>query len=90
MNYFKESESILKLYPEFKKAKENIKKKIARLEKIAAPNDIPNIDFNKPFVSGGAVNDTFKDLCDYNQAIKELEITENKIKIIEIFGRTAL
>ena len=84
MDYFAECETMLLNFNNLKLARENIIKRIQRLEASGAPKDIKSFDFSKPYVSGSFVNDTYKQLFEYGETCRELEETTKKISEIEM------
>ncbi len=83
MDYFAECEKMLTNFNMLKLARDNLTKRKERLEASGAPKDIQGFDFSKPYVSGGSVNDTYKQLFEYGETCRNLNETIAKIEEIE-------
>ena len=83
MDYFNETENLLKSYMPMKKALVNLKKRIERLRLQGSPKDISSIDFENPYVSGGMVNDAYAQLFEFGQAVKEFKATKDVVDEIK-------
>lgn len=83
MNYFKEAERVLINRKSLDRSILNLYRRKDRLIDSGAPQGITGLDPAKPYVSGGAVNDTMSDCLDLIEVNKEIKVTEAKIKEID-------
>lgn len=61
----------------------NLHHRKERLIDSGVPPKLNGLDPAKPYVTGGAVNDTMKDCLDLIEINKEIKVTEAKIKEID-------
>lgn len=83
MNYFKEAERVLSNRKSLDHSLLNLYRRKERLVNSGAPQGVTGLDPAKPYVAGGAVNDTMTDCLDLIEVNKEIKITEAKIKEID-------
>lgn len=83
MNYFKEAEHVLSNRKNLDRSLLNLYRRKERLLDSGAPKDISGLDPAKPYVSGGMVTDTMTECLDLNEVIRDIKITEAKIKEID-------
>lgn len=83
MNYFKEAEHVLANRKNLDRSLLNLYRRKDRLLDSGAPRELDGMDPSKPYVDGGTVNNTMQDCLDLNEVIKEIKITEAKIKEID-------
>lgn len=83
MNYFKEAEHVLSSRKNLDRSLLNLYRRKERLVDSGAPQGLTGLDPAKPYVTGGAVNDTMTDCLDLMEINKEIKVTEAKIKEID-------
>lgn len=83
MNYFKEAEHVLSSRKALDRSLLNLYRRKERLIDSGAPQRVTGLDPAKPYVTGGAVDDTMHDCLDLVEVNKEIKITEAKIKEID-------
>lgn len=83
MNYFKEAEKVLVNRKNLDRSLLNLYRRKDRLVDSGVPSALTGLDPAKPYVSGGAVNNTMNDCLDLIEIQKEIKITEAKIKEID-------
>ena len=83
MNYFKEAEHVLSNRKNLEQSLLNLNHRKERLIDSGVPPQLNGLDPAKPYVTGGAVNDTMTDCLDLIEINKEIKITEAKIKEID-------
>lgn len=83
MNYFKEAEHVLSNRKNLEQSLRNLNHRKERLIDSGVPPKLNGLDPAKPYVTGGAVNNTMKDFLDLIELNKEIKVTEAKIKEID-------
>ena len=83
MNYFREAQTVLSNRKKLESSLKNLSCRKNRLIDSGVPQGLTGLDPAKPYVSGGAVNDTMADCLDLIQINKEVAITKAKIKEID-------
>ena len=83
MNYFKEAEHVLSSRKNLDRSLLNLYRRKERLIDSGTPKGRTGLDPAKPYVTGGAVNDTMMDCLDLVEVNKEIKVTEVKIKEID-------
>lgn len=88
MNYFKEAEHVLSNRKNLDRSLLNLYRRQERLIDSGAPQGLTGLDPAKPYVTGGAVNNTMTDCLDLVEINKEIKVTEAKIKeISDVIGQ---
>ncbi len=83
MNYFKAAEEILRSVNSLKRALKNLNLRRSKLIEQNRPSEPGRIDYSKPFIDTGFVNDTLNELLEVSECTRSISETENKIKEIE-------
>ena len=83
MNYFKEAEHVLSSRKNLEQSLLNLHHRKERLIDSGVPPKLNGLDPAKPYVTGGAINDTMADCLDLIEINKEIKVTEAKIKEID-------
>lgn len=82
MNYFKAAEQVLASVPVLEKAKENLKRREARLIESGAPRELGAIDYSKPFTDSHYVSDTLSELLELSECSKNIAYSQETLDYI--------
>ena len=82
MNYFKAAEQVLASVPVLERAKENLKRREARLIASGAPREPGAIDYSKPFTDSHYVSDTLNELLELSECSKNIALNTAELEYI--------
>lgn len=83
INYFDAAENTLRGRGFLDSALQNLERRKERIVQHGSPAGYPSPDFSKPYASTSAVNDTLAECLELAEVVREIKVTEEKIREID-------